>query len=151
MSFCTWTEVREGLLSSSTVPRNPVDNWENVRDLWVADVERLVSDTESWAHHQGWGTLRELKAITEDRIGTYTVPRLLIHDLFGRLLVDPYARFVAGGDGLVDLCVIPSWDSEMIIKEGEGWFLLQDDAEGPRQPWTESIFVEAVHRLARSQ
>ena len=134
-------------MSTAIRPKNPVENWEQVRDEWVAAVEALIKDTESWAQHQGWGTLREPKQITEDRLGTYEVPRLLIHDLFGRLVLDPTARFVMGVEGLVDLYVIPSWESEMIARTLEGWFLILDDADGPRLPWSESVLVEAVKRL----
>ena len=33
----------------STLPRRPVENWEAVRDEWVAAVERIVDDAEAWA------------------------------------------------------------------------------------------------------
>ena len=33
----------------STLPRRPVENWEAVRDEWVAAVERIADDAEAWA------------------------------------------------------------------------------------------------------
>ncbi|MEO6808302.1 MAG: hypothetical protein ABI353_04235, partial [Isosphaeraceae bacterium] len=86
--------------------------------------------------------------ITELDLGSYTVPRLLIHAIFGRLLLDPVARFVPGATGLIDFFVIPSYDSMLIIRTPEGWFLLEGDAEGPRVPWSEQALVDAAKRLS---
>lgn len=135
------------MATSTEQPRNPVENWEQVRDEWVAALESLVAETETWAHQQDWGTLRESKTITEDRLGPYEVPRLLIHGMFGRILLDPVARFVPGVEGLVDLFRIPSWDGLLIARTRDGWFLIHEDAEGPRSPWTEETLVEAARRL----
>lgn len=135
------------VMSTSTLPKNPVENWQQVRDEWVAAVEQLIGETETWAKSQDWGTLRESKTITEDRLGTYTVPRLLVHNMNGRVLIEAYARFVPGANGLVDVFRIPSWDGEMIELTADGWYLLRTDAEGPRELWSEPVFVAAVHRL----
>jgi hypothetical protein len=59
------------------VPRTPVENWEQVRDEWVAAVTALVAQIESWAQGTDWATRQYPKSITEDRLGTYTVPQLL--------------------------------------------------------------------------
>jgi hypothetical protein len=137
-------------MASSTLPKTPVENWERVRDEWVAAVEGLIGDAETWSHKQDWATRRDAKPIVEDRLGPYIVPQLLIQGTFGRLLLDPVARYIVGAEGLVDLFLIPSYDSLMIARYPEGWFLVPEDAEGPRVPWSEASFVEAALRLARS-
>jgi hypothetical protein len=137
-------------MSSATLPKRPVENWEQVRGDWVAEVERFMNQAEEWAKKQGWGTLQELKTIQEDRLGSYDVPRLLIHDTFGRLLLDPLARFVMGADGRIDLVVIPSWSGLILVKMPDGWFLLEDDADGPRFAWSEDVFVRTAKQLATS-
>src|SRR5262245_34097331 len=58
----------EGPMSVDTLPRRPVENWEVVRDEWVAAVERIIDDAEAWAREQPWFVHRDRKTITEDRI-----------------------------------------------------------------------------------
>ena len=135
-------------MATVDLPKTPVENWEAVRDAWVADVERFMTQTEVWAKRQGWGTLRDVKTIEEHRIGRYDVPTLLIHDTFGRLHLNPIARFVAGADGRIDYTFMPSWDDSIIEKDGDAWFLLHEGGDGPRSPWTEEIFVKETRRLA---
>src|SRR5262245_9886124 len=119
-------------MTQSTLPRKPVENWEQVRDEWVAAVEQLVRDAETWSQGQGWAVRKEPKTITEDRLGSYTVPRLLIHASSGRLLLDPVARYIPGATGLVDLYVLPSYDPVLVPRSADGWHLLPGGDGGPR-------------------
>src|SRR4051812_19637163 len=50
-----------------------------------------MEETGQWARNLGWESLVEEKVITKDRLGSYSVPRLLIHGTFGRVLLDPVA------------------------------------------------------------
>lgn len=131
-------------------PRKPVENWEQVRDDWVAEVNRLVAEVEAWAGRHGWGTLRDDKAIAEDRIGTYRVPVLLIHTPKGRLLLSPEARYVVGADGLIDLNVYPSFDVLVsIVKAADGW-RFKSAENGLGEPVSEESFARAVRELQNS-
>ena len=134
-------------MANLAIPARPVENWEAIRDEWVAEVDRVIVQAETWSGRLGWATLRETKRIVEDRLGAYEVPRLLIHGTFGRALLDPSARFVAGAEGLIDFFAMPSFDGLLLAKWPEGWFLLAEDAEGPRQPWSEEVFAETTPRL----
>jgi hypothetical protein len=133
-----------------TLPKKPVENWEQVRDEWVAAVEQLVGDAEGWARTQGWATRREPKAMTEDRLGQYAAPRLLIHSPDGRLLLDPIARYVPGALGVVEFCVLPSYDAMRIARSDEGWRLYSDRAADVSRPWSEPVFLETARQLFES-
>jgi hypothetical protein len=137
----------------SAKPRKPVANWEQVRDEWVTAVDRFMTEVEGWARKQEWATLRDPKTIDEDRIGAYTVPRLLIHAIFGRFLFDPVCRFVVGAAGLIDLSVMPSFDSVMIARSEEGQWFLHDERKGrvKRKPWNEEMFVKTIEHLRRQE
>ncbi len=138
-------------MGSFTLPKKPVENWEQVRDEWVGTVERFMSEAESWAKKHDWGTRRETKRIVEDRLGPYEVPRLLVHGTFGRVLLDPVARFVVGADGLIDFFAIPSYEGKIVVLSQGEWSLLHDrDAEGQRSPWSDSVFVESALHLVES-
>ena len=132
----------------SASPKRPVENWEQVRDEWVTAVEQLIRETETWSQAQGWATRREPKTATEDRLGAYTVPRLLIHAPDGRLLLDPIARYVPDALGVVEFCALPSYDSVRLGRTGDGWLLHSDDADA--RPWSEEVFRETALRLLES-
>lgn len=137
-------------MMQSTLPKKPVDNWEQVRDEWVAAVEQLVRDAEAWSQAQGWACRREQKTVTEDRLGEYSAPRLLIHSPDGRLLLDPIARHVPGALGVVEFCALPSYDSVRIARTEAGWGLYPDGASDRPRPWSETAFLESARRLYES-
>ncbi len=139
-------------MASSTLPKKSVDNWEQVRDEWVADVERFIAEVEGWvAKREWWGTLREEKEIEEDGLGTYTVPRLLVHAPFGRFVLDPECRDVHGWSALIQFCVIPSWNSMPIVREdGRDWTLhIEKGADYEPVPWNEENFVRTIQELRK--
>jgi hypothetical protein len=137
-------------MTPSTLPKKPVENWEQVRDEWVAAVEGFVRDVESWCAKQDWAVRRDPKRIEEDRLGAYVVPRLLIHTPAGRLVLEPVARYVPGALGVVDLTIMPSYDSLMISRTDAGWQLHSGGPDEAPRPWSEQTFAEAVERLTRS-
>ena len=134
-------------MTQTVLPTKAVDNWEVIRDEWVASVEQLVGDAEVWARKQDWAVRRDAKTIQEDRLGQYTVPRLLIHATAGRLLLDPVARYVAAALGVVDLYVLPSYDAVMISRADDGWRLHPIGADEVPQPWSEEAFVHTALQL----
>jgi hypothetical protein len=134
-------------MTQTVLPTKAVDNWEGIRDEWVASVEQLVGDAEIWAGKQDWAVRREAKSIREDRLGQYTVPRLLIQATAGRLLLDPVARYVPGVLGVVDLYVLPSYDAVMISRADDGWRLHPIGADDVPQPWSEETFVHTALQL----
>jgi len=134
-------------MTQTVLPTKAVDNWEGIRDEWVASVEQLVGDAEVWARKQDWAVRRDAKTIQEDRLGQYTVPRLLIHATAGRLLLDPVARYVPGAMGVVDLYVLPSYDAVMISRADDGWRLHPIGADEVPQPWSEDTFVHTALQL----
>lgn len=125
-------------------PRQAVENWERVRYEWLAEIDRVLADAERWSANQGWATLRDDRTLTEDEIGAYRAPVLLIHTMQGRVLLTPEARFVYGADGLIDLHVYPSFDDlASIVKTPEGWWFKTDEGE-LGDPWTEQALVKVV-------
>src|SRR5258707_2173030 len=64
-----WIPLQEEVvMSTATMPAQPVANWEQVRDEWVAAVEQIAREAETWSEKQGLGVLREPKRIDEERI-----------------------------------------------------------------------------------
>jgi hypothetical protein len=137
-------------MTSSALPKKPVENWEQIRDEWVSAVDGLIRDAEEWSQRQDWASRRSPKVITDDPIGPYTVPQLLIQGTFGRLLLDPVTRFVPGATGLIDLYVIPSYDAVLIVRTDKGWHIHLSVTKDERRPWSEEAFVETALQLGAS-
>ncbi len=124
-----------------------MENWEKVRDDWVAEINRLFHEAETWSERQGWATLRDDRMITEDPVAPYRVPVLLVHTMQGRLLLSPIARYVGGAHGLIDLNVYPSFDPVVsLLKRDDGWRFQDRDSEELGEAWSEESFVNTVKR-----
>lgn len=109
-------------------------------------MEKLVEDAENLSQKQSWAVRRDMKSVTENRLGTYTVPRLLIHTMDGRLLLDPIAGTVPGARGVVDFYAIPSYDSIFIPRTESGWHFVSDTFAN-LEPWSEQSFIETANKL----
>lgn len=134
-------------MTPAAPPTRPVENWEAVRDEWTAAVDGLIADAEQWSKTQGWTTRRDPKTIAEEPLGPYVVPRLLIHNVDGRLLLDPVTRFVVGGLGLVEFCVLPSYDWAKVVRTPAGWQFHPANPNAPHRPWSEPDFLAAAREL----
>jgi hypothetical protein len=104
------------------LPKKPVENWEQVRDEWVRAVEQLVTEVEGWCRENQWPTRRIDKRLEESRIGEYVVPALLIQVDLVKLMLEPVARFVPGGEGVIDLYRMPQYDDvASIFRRAGSW------------------------------
>jgi hypothetical protein len=119
-----------------------------VLNEWKAAVEQLIRDAERWSSSRGWATKRDEKEVAEDFLGTYTLPRLLIVKDASRLVLDPAARFVPRAAGLVDLAVLPSYDSVNITRVDGGWYV--GPVGGGRRKWSERAFVRIASELSKA-
>ena len=135
-------------MQSKTLPRRPVESSEEERDDWVAAVEQVVSDAEAWATEQHWLVHRGPKTITEDRIGSYEVPVLLIQAPAGRLVLEPGERYVGGATGRIDLSAFPSYEYVLIVRTDAGWYFVIDPPTLDR-PWSKEAFLEIATELAK--
>jgi hypothetical protein len=117
--------------------------------MWNNDLIALFDKIRTWSDKQGWATLLDDKLLQEREVGRYKVPVLLIHTPKGRLLLDPYARFVYDADGALDICVFPSFGTPIkIIRKEFKWWLWDTRADdGAPTPLDESTFVAVVKNL----
>jgi hypothetical protein len=124
-----------------------VEGWEAKRDEWVAAVDQIITEAEAWAREQNWLVHRGTKTITEDQIGTYDVPMLMMHSPQGALILDPEAYDIVGASGRIDLRVFPSYDYVLIIRDEAGWRFV-DNPRTLDRPWSKEAFLEIAHELA---
>jgi len=143
-------------MSTLKTTQAPKDT-DKIRADWIAAVTDLVAQVEGWCKEEDWPTRRAIKTLDEPPIGKYGVPMLLIQNLDVRLLLEPVSRFVAGGDGLVDLYRMPAYDDIASIFWRRGkWYIHYWPSNGkvPATPldakprlFTKAQFVRAVQSM----
>lgn len=120
-----------------------------LRDDWMHASDRLLSEAEQWAKDAGWPSKRYSKDVTEDFIGTYKQDRLVFSAEGAQLALIPVGRFAPATDGLVDLAVLPAYDSVMIVRQGDRWFIHPLPGEEGREDWSKEAFFNTSLKLAR--
>lgn len=134
-------------MSSETIPRSPVENWEQIRNAWVQAVDDVLSEVEAWCEAEGWPTHRESKWIDEDRLGQYTIPVLLIDTPGGRLHLDPLARFIVGADGRIDVYSFPQYHTAILLSSKNAWRFCTVDGPKLDKPFDKPSFLRIAKRL----
>jgi len=107
-------------MATATLPKNPIANWEKVRDEWIDRLKSLVDDVETWAKELGWATRRIEKRMEDSQLGEYRAPALVMQEGFARIQVEPIARFATGVEGVVDLYLMPAYDDIASLSFAEG-------------------------------
>jgi hypothetical protein len=118
-----------------------------LREEWLKDVALLEQETESWCRKQGWPTESRSKRLSETWLGDYVAPKLHFFAFDRPFVLEPVGRFAPGATGLFDLAVIPTYDSAMVSRTAEKWYV-HPVGEGARRPWSEGTFVDTLKRLA---
>lgn len=133
------------------LPRRPVENWEAEQKSWIAELEHLIDQAELWSKELGWVTKRDSKQVTEDSIGTYETPVLWIQTPYGRLLLDPIARYVMAADGRVDLCALPSYEPATIVRIDGKWSFWSSNRGRIERAWTKESMNRVVEQLLSNE
>jgi hypothetical protein len=116
---------------------------------WQQALDQLFLDVEKWSQERDWAVRRDPKRVAESFLGEYEVPRLLVHTTDNkRYFLDPIARFVVGGSGRVEMCLMPSYDSAAIVRLDGGWYVLPERPGERRRRWSRQTFLDVATRLA---
>jgi hypothetical protein len=97
-------------MATTAAPKNPIADWEKLRDDWLKRLQALMSDVQVWAQEFGWATRRIEKRMEDLQIGAYVAPALLMQEGTTRVMLEPITRFAPGVDGVVDLYQMPAYD-----------------------------------------
>jgi hypothetical protein len=119
-----------------------------VLDEWKAAVDERMTEAVAWCHHHEWLAKRKEKKLKDRFLGEYSVPQLQIFALDNRLLLDPVARYAPGASGLLDLAVLPSYESVIVTRAQGRWYIQPVQEQGRRRKWSERAFVDTVTRLS---
>jgi hypothetical protein len=92
------------------VQHGKADEPAEQRAEWLNRLSDLVKSVKDWAEALDWSTRRITKKMKDSRLGPYEAPALIMQKETVRVLLDPIARFVPGGGGVVDLYLMPAYD-----------------------------------------
>ncbi|WP_165232133.1 hypothetical protein [Aquisphaera insulae] len=92
------------------------------RTEWLGRLRDLVTTVKGWADELDWAAKVVDKRMEDAEIGGYRAPSLLLQRESVRLYLEPIGRSAPGIEGVVDLCLMPSYDDvARLTNEGDRW------------------------------
>lgn len=128
-------------------------DWPARRREWTDAVSRLHAKIQGEllreAHAQGLVSFsQEEKEITEDHLGTYRLPELLINFGSDTVRISPKGRNVVGAKGRVDL--VGDLDSVPLVLDSDGtWRIVFTRSPLSLAPLDTHNFTEALRKVLR--
>lgn len=123
----------------------------DLRDQWVATLNQLMTEIQSWCTEWDWSVRRDDKTLSETTLGAYVAPALLIKTPDLRLHVEPIARMIAGkAQGRVDLEAWPTLQRLVLVHLPSGWELRTESGVPWPQPWGKDAFAALARSLAEA-
>lgn len=119
-----------------------------VLEEWLAAQERMIGEAVEAAKSRHWHVERGEKQVVEGFLGRYTAPRLHIFaSPDGGVVLNPVARFAANGKGVVDVAVMPTYDTAaMLMLDGGQWRIARHGLDRGR-PFSGERLVAQITRL----
>lgn len=119
------------------------------RSRWIDVVTAFTHQVSDWAREQNWRVEVKQSERSEELLGTYHVPLLIIQTERGAAIVEPVARVVAGSEGRIDIYAYPARFRVMLLRSSESgeWRIRTDSRVYLRQPWNRETFVDLVQDL----
>jgi hypothetical protein len=116
---------------------------------WIGAQQEMLSEATLAAKAKGWFVETDEKRVTESLLGTYSAPRMRIRTRDLEVVLDPIARFGSGRKGIVDLVVMPSYQTVCIVTFKDGRWQLQTRSGPPAtRPFNSRTLVDTLARLA---
>ena len=101
------------------------------------------------AEARGWYVDRDEKQVQESLLGSCQAPRLRIRTPDREFVHDPVACFGSGRQGIVDLVVSPTYETERLIALKDGkWRIVSRHGAARAQPFTPETFASTVAKLS---
>ena len=132
---------------------------ERLLGEWLRRLQALLEELDGWAKALDWSTRRIEKAMADSEVGGYKAPALLMQKEAARVLLEPIARSTPGGEGLVDLYLLPAYDDiASLFHYGGSWHLHYPFAGSPAvvdvrqaagRPLTRETFRAVLDEMVR--
>jgi hypothetical protein len=119
-----------------------------VLNEWLEAQEQMVKEATAAAQEKGWYVEKDEKKLRETLLGAYSAPRLRIRTPLKEVVLDPIARFGSGRQGVVDLVVMPTYDTAYLVTLKEGsWHIVSPEGALKRKPFTRKTLVNTINKV----
>ena len=118
---------------------------------WQDLVNALLNQIRQWSEEKNWTVVEQPKEITEDRLGTYSLPELTMRLPGGNLIVEPIGRDIVGADGRVDISSFPTMTRMLLVRDKKRWLVKTDARVLWPKPWGRSTFIELANLLVSTK
>jgi hypothetical protein len=115
---------------------------------WLEAQEQMVKEATAAAQENGWYVEKDEKKLRETLLGAYRAPRLRIRTPLKEVVLDPIARFGSGRQGVVDLVVMPTYDTAYLVTLKEGrWHIVSPEGTLKRRPFNRKTLVNTINKV----
>jgi hypothetical protein len=122
-------------------------DWDAKKDAWISQVSDLVETIKSWGDERHWLIDEHTKKLTEEHLGSYSVPELFIKTPQGQIVVEPVGRNIIGAEGRVDISSFPSFNRLLLVSLDGQWVVKTDSRITWPAPWGKQTFYDIVDSL----
>jgi len=131
------------------------EEWDRVREEWIAEVTRLYSDVKGWVQtwqEKGYLTASESHIeLSEEHLGDYEIPKLELTAGTEAIVFEPVGRNILGALGRIDLYLRGfKSDARMLVwlEDVEGkrrWELWTEKYRGPKIPFNQDALEQVMN------
>ena len=115
---------------------------------WLTAQQAMMRDATAAAESKGWYVERDEKVVSESLLGEYKAPRLTIRTDTKGVVLEPIAYFGSGRRGVVDLILLPAYETKCLVTFQNGqWELVSPDGRLHRRPFSASALVNTITHL----
>lgn len=122
-------------------------DWVAKKEAWIKQVQELCDEVKKWAKAKSWSVHEDFKKISEDHIGSYEVPCLILLSPQGRVHIDPIGCEIVGAAGRVDIFTWPALNRMLLVRTGDRWEIRTDARVALDAEWCEKTFFDIISRL----
>ena len=118
---------------------------------WIQAQESMIQDATTAAEAKGWYVERDQKEMKESLLGTYSAPRLRIRAKNKEVVLDPIALFGSGRRGVVDLVLMPTYETKYLVTFKDGnWQIVAPHGKMHTRPFSAATLVNTISQLSRT-
>ena len=116
---------------------------------WLEAQQEMMAEARAAADAKGWSVQMDEKEVLESLLGSYKAPRLRIRTEDREVVLDPVARFGSGRKGVVDLVVMPTYETAYLVafKNGQ-WQIVSPRGTAHSRPFTQATLVSTIRKLS---
>lgn len=125
-----------------------------LRNEWTRVVRDLEKDIADWAKAEGWDVSTSERVVSEESIGAYAVPDLIIETPEGqRLILEVKGRGPASAAGRVQLFAWPTLFRVLLLRKSDddGWVIRTDSGIPLRKTWNRETFITLAKDLLSAE